>query len=232
MIAGEMSNTFRTKSAKIQTKYGDNIIYPFGPPIFQSEVDTNFVNDLLKEGKKLTLEKDDFREKLAGNMKYGGSYIYHEDFTSKAEKYLLNYVQRFLEELKNNFGEGYINRFYNSGIYGHNSTYSKIKIDTLWINYQHKHDYNPIHTHTGKLSFVIFCDVPDEIFNNQAVSNTKNAGEIIFSYGEEFDLAESQYPCKPYKNLLFIFPAKLNHAVPPFWVDAERISVSGNFVEV
>ena len=28
------------------------------------------------------------------------------------------------------------------------------------------------------------------------------------------------------------FPSKLKHFVPAYWVDAERISVSGNFVVV
>ena len=40
------------------------------------------------------------------------------------------------------------------------------------------------------------------------------------------------YPIKPYENLMFLFPAELEHYVPAYWVDAERISVSGNFVVV
>ncbi len=235
-MAGEMNNTntFRTNSATINTPHGDKLIYPFGPPIFQSEVHTNFVADLLKEGKKLTIEKDDWRHKLAGQMKYGGSYIYDKDFTSKSEKYLLNYVERFLTQLTDSFGDGVVNRLLKKDPVGVDSEpeYGKLVLDTIWINYQHKHDFNPIHTHTGKLSFVIFCEVPKEIFEEQAVSNTKNAGEIIFHYGEHFELTGQQFPVTPYKNLLFIFPANLQHTVPPFWVDAERISVSGNFVAV
>ena len=33
----------------------------------------------------------------------------------------------------------------------------------------------------------------------------------------------------PENNLILLFPATLDHMVHPFWVDKERISVSGNF---
>jgi hypothetical protein len=42
----------------------------------------------------------------------------------------------------------------------------------------------------------------------------------------------NEFPIKPYEDLMFIFPAELRHFVPTYWVDAERISVSGNFVVV
>jgi hypothetical protein len=60
-----------------------------------------------------------------------------------------------------------------------------VRLDTLWINFSQKHDFNPPHTHTGILSFVIFCQVPKEIFEVQADSNAQRAGEIHFAYGEQ-----------------------------------------------
>ena len=104
---------------------------------------------------------------------------------------------------------------------------------TLWINFSQKHDYNPTHTHTGVLSFVIYCKVPPEIFKVQADSNAKKAGQILFHYGDSITkLMGSEWPVTPYENLMFIFPNELEHSVPPYWVDAERISVSGNFILV
>ena len=67
-MAGEMNNKFVTTVPKLVTKTGDNILYPFSPPIFQSEVDPNFIKDLLDKGNELTREKDDWRDKLAGNL--------------------------------------------------------------------------------------------------------------------------------------------------------------------
>ena len=80
---------------------------------------------------------------------------------------------------------------------------------------------------------MIFCKVPEEIFSINADCNSKKSGHICFQYGEQIsDLMGTEYPVKPYENLMFIFPAKLSHYVPTYWVDAERISVSGNFVVI
>ena len=75
--------------------------------------------------------------------------------------------------------------------------------------------------------------MPKKIFEVQADSNTQRAGEIHFLFSDPItELMGSEYPVKPYENLMFIFPAKLRHYVPAYWVDVERISVSGNFVVV
>ena len=75
--------------------------------------------------------------------------------------------------------------------------------------------------------------MPEDIFTVQADSNTQRAGELHFAYGEPISqLQGCEYPVKPFETLMFIFPAELRHFVPAYWVDAERISVSGNFVVV
>ena len=56
------------------------------------------------------------------------------------------------------------------------------------------------------------------------------AGGITFHFASQthpFD--RTLYKVNPYDKLMLIFPATLNHEVPSFWVDEERISVSGNF---
>ena len=164
-------------------------------------------------------------------MKFGGSYAYKEEFKLKAEKYLLNYVKRFFDKIIDNFGEKQINQLL--AIHGDKRTHGTLRLDKFWINYQHKYDYNPPHTHTGKLSFVIHCKVPKTIFENQAISNTQDAGKVIFMYGNEgHAFNNTSYPITPYEGLFLLFPANLTHHVPPFWVDEERISVSGNFAVV
>ena len=70
---------FVTNVPNFETEEGDKILYPFSPPIFQTEVDTNFTKELIEEGRKLTKEEDDWSPKLAGNLKYGRSYHYKED---------------------------------------------------------------------------------------------------------------------------------------------------------
>ena len=224
---------FITNVANFETEDGDKILYPFSPPIFQTEVDSNFTKELIVEGRKLTKEEDDYNDKLAGNLKYGRSYGYKEDYLLKVEPYLKTYVERFFNGIYSQFGPD--NKIVQTLLEVQHDRGQKrqgnVRLDTLWINFSQKHDFNPPHTHTGILSFVIFCQTPKKIFEVQADSNTQRAGELHFSYGEPISkLQGNEYPVKPYENLMFIFPAELKHFVPAYWVDAERISVSGNFV--
>jgi hypothetical protein len=228
-------NNFETNVAKFETETGDKILYPFSPPIFQTEVDSNFTKELIEEGRKLTKEEDDHNFSLAGNLKYGRSYHYKEDYLLKVEPYLKTYIERFFNGLYLQYGPDFkgVNKLLEVQHDKQQFRQGNVRLDTLWINFSQKHDFNPPHTHTGVLSFVIFCQVPKEIFKVQADSNTQRAGEIHFSYGEPITkLMGNEYPVQPYENLMFIFPAELKHYVPAYWVDAERISVSGNFVVV
>ena len=226
---------FKTNISNFETEDGDKILYPFSPPIFQTEVDDKFTKELIEEGRKLTKEEDDFNSQLAGNLKYGRSYHYKEDYLLKVEPYLKTYVERFFNGIYAQWGQEnkMVERLLKVQADRGQHRQGNVRLDTLWINFSQKHDFNPPHTHTGILSFVIFCKVPEEIFEVQADSNTQRAGQIHFSYSEPITkLMGSEYPVKPYENLMFIFPATLKHFVPAYWVDKERISVSGNFVVV
>lgn len=232
-----MNNRFGTNVPRYITEDGDTILYPFSPPIFQSEIDKKLTKELVEEGRKLTIKDDDYNFKLAGNMKYGRSYHYKDDYVLKVEPYLKTYVERFFSGLHSQWeGDGNppkMNDMMQVQYDRKKTRLGTLRLQSLWINFSKKHDYNPNHTHTGVLSFVIFCKVPEKIFEVQADSNTQNAGKLIFSHGEPTtELMGSDYTVKPYEDLIFIFPAKLRHQVPPIWVDEERISVSGNFVVV
>ena len=231
-----MKNIYTTNVAKSETDDGDFILYPFGPPIFQTQIDPSFTKELIDEGRKLTVKDDDFNPKLAGNLKFGRSYHYKDDYIEKVSPKLMSYVEKFANGLYKQFGNDteMINKLTRiKKDKGNNYSQGRLALESLWINFSQKHDFNPPHTHTGALSFVIFCKVPEEIFSVDADCNSKKAGHICFHYGESIsDLMGTEYPVKPYENLMFIFPAKLSHYVPSYWVDAERISVSGNFVVI
>ncbi len=224
-------NIFQTDLPKFYTDTGDNILFPFSPPIYQSDLDQNFIKNLINEGNKLTKEEDDWRHQLAGNMKNGGSYIYKDDFILKTEKYLLKYVERFLNGIARIYGDRTIKEMMNVQVDRRQNKKGTMRLDTLWINYQHKNDFNPPHTHGGALSFVIFCQVPRNIFTDQTVSNSKSAGCITLNHGEYSHPFDNNYfVVEPYETLFLLFPANMTHFVSPFWTDNVRISVSGNFV--
>ena len=224
---------FKTNVPTFVTTEGDQVIKPFGPSIFQTEIPRNTLNDLINEGRKLTMV-DDFNPNLAGNLKYGRSYHYKRDFIDKLEPFLKDKCEKYFNAMIDNYGNTQQALIYETMQVQHNlreRRQGNLRLDTLWVNFSQKHDFNPPHDHTGVLSFVIFCKVPEEIFTNQADSNAQNAGNIVFQYGERIThFMGCEYAVKPYEGLMFVFPSKLKHYVPAYWVDAERISVSGNFV--
>jgi len=226
---------FETNVAFKTTKEGDKLLSPFGPTIFQSHVDTNFTKELIEEGRKLTMAND-FNHNLAGNLKYGRSFEYNDDYILKVEPYLKTYVERYLNGLIDAYGNIYqkfIEKMLNVQHNRRQLRQGNLRLDTLWINFSQKNDFNPPHNHTGVLSFVIFCKVPQEIFEVTADSNHQQPGNLVFQYGEKIcNYMGCEFPIKPYDDLMFIFPSELKHYVPSYWIDAERISVSGNFVVV
>ena len=235
-----MVNIFKTTATHFETKTGDKIITPFGPNIFQTEIDPNFSKTLIQEGRKLTIEDNDWNKKLAGHLKHGRSFHYEKEMVARAQKYLGQYVFRYLNGLNDRFGTKMVDRFLSVNRKEREGKYNKNKyepgelvLESLWVNFSKMGDYNPPHTHSGVLSFVIFCDVPPEIFDVQPDTNTVVPGHIAFQFGEQMTpIMGTDFVVKPYNNLMFIFPAKLTHYVPAYYVDKERITVSGNFIVV
>ncbi len=228
------ANTYHTNIPNINTSDGDKLIFPFSPPIFQTELNDNLIKELLDEGRKLDM-KNDYSPKLAGKLKSGRSYIYEDDFILKFEPKLLQLATDYFNGLYEIYGENYkgVNSILRVQKERGEITPGKLRLDTLWVNFQHKGDHNPPHTHTGQLSFVIYLQVDKKIFTVDADSNSRDAGRIIFQYGEQMThLMGNDYPVNPYTGLMFMFPARLKHFVPPFWIDSERISVSGNLIVI
>jgi hypothetical protein len=112
-----------------------------------------------------------------------------------------------------------------------------IKLTDMWVNYQKKHEFNPLHNHTGCFSFIIFVDIPytmEEQFKYSKVKETNSfrAGHLEFLTTNHFGNLETKIFAvdKTFNQSAFIFPAVLRHTVYPFYkVNKPRITVSGNF---
>jgi hypothetical protein len=93
-----------------------------------------------------------------------------------------------------------------------------------------KGEANPLHTHDGDLSFVLFTEVPKDLskeYENH-IGNTK-PGAISFVYTlEDRKTLVNEHSFFPIAGSFFIFPACLHHYVNPFKCEGERVSVSGN----
>ena len=190
----------------------------WGPYIMSTTVDDYIIDWLIENGEK---QDNDYRTNLACHLKVEKAY---------------NDEQRkwFATEMAKTFNDYRL---------GHNTYHNlnsivpnpkvKIKLDSMWINYMTKGDVNPPHTHTGDLSFVIYCQVPDNMTTDVDGINTKQSappGSIIFKHGEENRprWTTNEIFFTPQKGDCFIFPALMSHMVLPFRCDGTRISVSGN----
>ena len=126
-----------------------------------------------------------------------------------------------------------------------------ITMETLWVNFQKKHEYNPPHSHSGLVSFVIWYKIP-YLFKDEA---TKGPGKYADgvrtvntkkdNYEENFngtfsflhpDVSFQPYLTgqiipidKTFEKTICFFPSHLYHSVNPFYTsDDYRISLSAN----
>ena len=110
-------------------------------------------------------------------------------------------------------------------------------LDTAWVNFQRKHEFNPSHNHEGVVSFVLWIKIPysknkENTISPGKMSNSNCSGEFEFQYTNVLgQICHYRIPCdQSMENTILIFPSKLMHSVYPFYsTDDYRISVSGNF---
>jgi len=116
------------------------------------------------------------------------------------------------------------------------TTQVPMALQTWWVNYQKKHEFNPPHTHSGYLSFVMFIKIPYDLEEEDKVfphSNHSVPGRFAFisansKYASSI-LVQVLNVDKSYENKIMIFRSQQIHEVFPFFTsDEERISVSGN----
>lgn len=109
-------------------------------------------------------------------------------------------------------------------------------LESAWVNFQKKYEYNPVHNHSGVFSFVIWLNIPykqdEKNISPGRKSNDPSAGQFDFIFTNILGEIDSlTVDCDSTKeNMILFFPAKLNHCVHPFFNSEEyRITVSGNF---
>jgi hypothetical protein len=113
-----------------------------------------------------------------------------------------------------------------------------IYLDSAWVNFQQKHEFNPPHNHSGIYSFALWIKIPYSYKNEKAMfpklgHNTINStGSFNFQYVNALGKI-STYTITldtTSENCAVFFPAEMVHDVNPFYTsDDYRISVSGNF---
>ena len=187
-------------------------MFNWGPCVVKVKITDEFKKLLLTEARK---NKLDYTDKLAGILDKETGYNDESKtlIVPEISKYLGVYDQMF---------EKFINKPYQKKPH--------YIMTALWINYQKQNDFNPPHDHDGKLSFVIYLQIPDELKKENAAYKGKSCGPggIQFVYGDGPRDCVTYQSFMPEENDMYIFPAWLKHWVAPYKSDCIRISVSGN----
>lgn len=181
---------------------------------------------LLKEFKSIIDSlQSDFSQGFKFNYSLAGE-IKHE-FRINPPQNIKNYLKTLVDKFE--YHSKYLSKNYNP--------IPTLSTTELWVNFQQKYEYNPIHRHGGILSFVIWYQIPYYITQE------------VEQYGFKPDKSDSKhgtfnflYPLNQYdlKNIpllidknkegtIAIFPSNLHHTVYPFYSsDDYRITIAGN----
>ena len=111
----------------------------------------------------------------------------------------------------------------------------QLSLSALWVNFQQRLEYNPLHNHQGAYSFVIWLSIPytrqQETDTGPGLRPDRPNGDFHFVYTNTLGQIKS-HPLNSYgqrQGQLCLFPAELNHIVYPYYSTQDlRVSVSGN----
>tara|TARA_R100001594_G_scaffold145562_1_gene195883 strand:- start:149 stop:829 length:681 start_codon:yes stop_codon:yes gene_type:complete len=106
----------------------------------------------------------------------------------------------------------------------------------FWVNFQKKHEFNPLHNHTALYSFVVWMKIPTDWKDQRKLKNSKDTnGQLnscfMFHYLDLLgNIRAFTYRLSPEdEGTLLFFPGPLHHSVHPFYeCDDDRITISGN----
>ena len=187
-------------------------IFNWGPCVIRMKISDDFKKLLITEASK---NKIDFKNKLAGILEHETGY------SEESKGIILPQLSQCL---------GVYNQAYERYTLKKFEKQPEYLLTALWINYQKANEFNPPHDHDGKLSFVTYLSIPEELKKENAAYKGKSCGPggIQFIYGNGPRDCITIYSIFPEENDIFIFPAWLKHWVAPFKSDVTRVSVSGN----
>jgi len=193
--------------------------------VVEGQLPEDVVKDIWKVIKKARKKPEDMKGELAGNI---SSSIRLDSESPQLAEFLNTILPEFINSHIESYGAPW--RAVMKEGEGFN-------LESLWVNFQKKHEFNPPHDHSGVFSFVIWMQIPtsyaeqrklpicaesnaDNHISNFAFSYTNTMGKVsTFAYNME----------KEAEGYMVMFPSQMLHQVFPFYEsDGERISISGN----
>tara|TARA_B100000427_G_C15386569_1_gene541334 strand:+ start:217 stop:897 length:681 start_codon:yes stop_codon:yes gene_type:complete len=194
-------------------------------PLLKCALTDDIVTYLWKRIKAARDENTDVKHQLAGNIEQSLQLTDENDyfFNNALKDVCRQYVEENpkVPSFRNSISNLYI---------------SNLVLRDFWVNSQLQNDFNPIHDHTGVISFVIWMKVPTSFKEQHEIQKCKNSAnpaasdfQIVYN---DITGAQRGYtiPMDPSINgTIILFPSTMLHQVYPFYdCEDERVSISGN----
>ena len=193
------------------------IIKPFGPSVVKFNIPeetlqslNKYVDDIIKDSDKI--KKLDHGSDLAGNVNQ--EFFLETEFMKsiKWAEFLASACKEWLKHEQN-------------------KKLQSFQIIKSWIVRQFKHEYNPIHWHSGHISGAGFLKLPKSFgdFKQKKQNKKYCGGHLELIHGSRMFLSSSKFEIIPQVGDFYFFPNYLMHTVYPFKdTDEERRSISFN----
>lgn len=213
--------------------YFHSKVHNFGPLLYENRIPKHIINKLKQEAYR---SHDDHSQHLAGRIKKEVALRTENNTQSLLYDYIMEYVDDYIHKalMHQNMDTNALSAIR----HGYD-----IQFTNVWVNFQKNSEYNPQHRHVGDLSYVIYLDIPEEIYEEPNHTNDCPNGSIQFSYMEaphnyggrvSSPILASLQPVSdinlsPRTGDFFLFPSYLMHSVTAFYTpDVTRLSLSGN----
>jgi hypothetical protein len=187
--------------------------------------------DIRYSEEQLNPIKQEINDIMKSNFSNGIIYTHRLVANIKKEYVLVN-CHRYIEDLL----YPHIMRYaYELGLDNELGKNIKPTLESVWVNFQKKHDFNPVHRHSNAdISFVIWINIPykveDELGLYDAMQKCGSGFQFICPRSHGDLNIKTLLLSKEHENTGIIFPGWLHHTVYPFYTsDDYRISVAGNF---
>ena len=187
----------------------------YNPGVLKTRIPASIFADLTRDLQKQVDNKPKkYNAFLIGQIETEFQYVINGQFRDCIEQTYLEYSRKF------NFYE--------------NQNY--IIDNDAWVNFQKKHEYNPIHFHHKAISWVTWITIPYDL---EEELNMPNVKEAHVKYASKFEFIYNSFDGgisttqldidKTWEGSLIMFPNYLKHQVYPFQTSNEhRVSISGN----
>ena len=195
------------------------------------------MNQLLKQNVKSFNNYDYYYGKLPiDDLKKIRELCQVSDAGEKANSYLAGFIENEYV-LKKECRELVLPHIYDGACSMFNEPLQRWKNLSSWVNYQKKYEVNPLHNHSGMLSYVMWINIPYNLDDELKLDHVKNSssrkGATAFTFvymDVQGTLRQQPFQLtKENEGDFIIFPAHVHHMVMPFYTsDDYRISIAGN----